>query len=162
MNRCVGEGVVALIKQLIAVGCALLGVLPVVHAQSVEFRNPPELSKPNGYSHVVIVNRGRLILVAGQVGTDKDGKVAVDFSAQARQAFANLTVALAAAGAKPCDLVRVNYFVVGLNHEKLLALREARDSVIDKEHPPVSTLVGVQALFRDDVQIEIEAEAAIP
>jgi 2-iminobutanoate/2-iminopropanoate deaminase len=41
-------------------------------------------------------------------------------------------------------------------------LREARDSVIDKEHPPASTLAGVQALFREDVQIEIDAEAAIP
>lgn len=142
--------------------CALLGVLPVLRAQNVKFKNPPELSKPNGYSHVVIVNRGRLILVAGQVGMDKDGKIAGDFAAQARQAFANLKVALAAAGAKPADLVKVNYFVVGLDHEKLLALREARDSVIDKEHPPASTLAGVQALFREDVQIEIDAEAAIP
>jgi enamine deaminase RidA (YjgF/YER057c/UK114 family) len=140
----------------------LLGVLPVLRAQNVEFKNPPELSKPNGYSHVVIVNRGRLIVVAGQVGMDKDGKIAGDFAAQARQAFANLKTALAAAGAKPANLIKINYFVVGLDHDKLLALREARDSVIDKEHPPASTLVGVQALFRDDVQIEIEAEAAIP
>jgi 2-iminobutanoate/2-iminopropanoate deaminase len=43
-----------------------------------------------------------------------------------------------------------------------MALREARDSVIDKERLPASTLAGVQALFRDDVQIEIEAEAVIP
>ena len=71
-------------------------------------------------------------------------------------------MALAAAGAKPADLIKINYLVVGLNHEKLIALREARDSVIDKEHPPASTLAGVQALFRDDVQIEIEAEAVIP
>jgi 2-iminobutanoate/2-iminopropanoate deaminase len=149
-------------KRLVALCCGLLGVLPVLRAQNVEFKNPPELSKPNGYSHVVIVNHGRLIFVAGQVGMDKDGKIAGDFAAQAKQAFANLKVALAAAGAKPADLIKINYFVMGLDHEKLMALREARDSVIDKEHPPVSTLVGVQALFRDDVQIEIEAEAAIP
>jgi enamine deaminase RidA (YjgF/YER057c/UK114 family) len=156
------KGEIALRKRVVALCCALLGVLPVLRAQSVEFKNPPELSKPNGYTHVVVVNRGRLILVAGQVGMDKDGKIAGDFAAQARQAFANLKVALAAAGAKPADLIKINYFVIGLNHEKLIALREARDSVIDKEHPPASTLVGVQALFRDDVQIEIEAEAAIP
>jgi 2-iminobutanoate/2-iminopropanoate deaminase len=41
-------------------------------------------------------------------------------------------------------------------------LREARDRIIDKEHPPVSTLVGVQALFREDVEVEVEAEAVIP
>jgi enamine deaminase RidA (YjgF/YER057c/UK114 family) len=38
----------------------------------------------------------------------------------------------------------------------------ARDSVIDKQHPPASTLAGVQSLFGDDVQIEIDAEAVIP
>jgi 2-iminobutanoate/2-iminopropanoate deaminase len=44
----------------------------------------------------------------------------------------------------------------------LLALRDARDSFIDPQHPPASTLVGVQALFRDDLQIEIDAEAVLP
>jgi enamine deaminase RidA (YjgF/YER057c/UK114 family) len=57
-------------KSFLAMVCALLDVLPVVRAQSVEFKNPPELSKPNGYSQVVIVNRGRLVFVAGQVGID--------------------------------------------------------------------------------------------
>jgi 2-iminobutanoate/2-iminopropanoate deaminase len=145
-----------------AITCALIGILPVVRAQNVEYKSPPELAKPNGYSHVVVVNHGRLIFIAGQVGMDKDGKIPPDFSAQAKQAFANLKIALAAAGAKPSDLVKINYFVVGLNHDKLLAIREARDAVIDKDHPPASTLAGVAALFRDDVQIEIEAEAAIP
>ena len=149
-------------KRLIAAGCAFLGILPVMRAQNVEFKNPAGLSKPNGYSHVAIVNHGRLIFVAGQVGMDKDGKIAGDFAAQAKEAFANLKIALAAAGAGPGDLVKINYFVVGLNHDKLLAIREARDSFIDKDRPPVSTLAGVQALFRDDVQIEIEAEAVIP
>jgi 2-iminobutanoate/2-iminopropanoate deaminase len=149
-------------KRFFAMVCALLGVLPVVSAQSVEFKNPPELGKPNGYSHVAVVNHGRQVFVAGQVGMDKEGKMANDFSAQAKEAFANLKVALAAAGAKPADVVKINYFVVGLNHNKLMALREARDSVIDKEHPPASTLAGVQALFREDAQIEIEAEAVIP
>jgi 2-iminobutanoate/2-iminopropanoate deaminase len=156
------KGEIPRMKRFFAMVCALLGVLPVVSAQSVEFKNPPELSKPNGYSHVAIVNHGRLVFVAGQVGMDKEGKAANDFAAQAKQAFANLKVALAAASAKPADLVKINYFVVGLNHDKLMALREARDSVIDKEHPPASTLAGVLALFRDDVQIEIEAEAVIP
>ena len=149
-------------KRLIAIGCVLMGLVPVGKAQSVEFKNPSDLSKPNGYSHVVVVNHGRLIFISGQVGMDKDGKIAGDFAAQAKQAFANLKLALAAVGAKPSDLVKINYFVVGLNHDKLVALRDARDGVIDKEHPPASTLAGVQALFREDVQVEIEAEAVIP
>ena len=93
---------------------------------------------------------------------DKEGKISGDFSEQARQAFSNLQTALTAAGAKPANLVKVNYYVVGLNHEKLLAIREARDKIVDKNHPPASTLAGVQALFREDVQLEIEAEAILP
>jgi 2-iminobutanoate/2-iminopropanoate deaminase len=108
------------------------------------------------------VNHGKLVFVSGQVGLNSKGEISNDFTAQTKQAFANLKVALASAGAKPSDLVKLNYYVVGLNHDKLLALRDARDNVIDKQHPPASTLAGVQALFRPDVQVEIDAEAAIP
>ena len=131
-------------------------------SQQVQFKNPSDLSKPNGYTHVVIVNPGKLIFISGQVGVNKDGKVSSDFATQARQAFTNLQSALTAAGAAPSNLVKLNYYVVGLTHDKLLAIREARDRIIEKDHPPASTLAGVQALFRDDVQLEIEAEAVLP
>ena len=131
-------------------------------SHDLQFKNPPGLSKPNGYTHVVIVNQGKLIFISGQVGMNKGGKLSNDFAEQARQAFTNLETALAAAGARPSNLVKLNFYVVGLNHEKLLALREARDKIIDRDHPPASTLAGVQALFREDVQIEIDAEAVIP
>lgn len=138
-------------------------ILPIAaFSQQVEFKNPSGLSNPNGYTHVVIVNHGKLVFIAGQVGMDKDGKISHDFAEQARQAFSNIQIALAAAGAKPANLVKLNYYVVGLTHEKLLAIREARDRIVDKDHPPASTLAGVQSLFRDDVQLEIEAEAVLP
>jgi 2-iminobutanoate/2-iminopropanoate deaminase len=34
--------------------------------------------------------------------------------------------------------------------------------MINKDHPPASTLAGVQSLFREDALIEVEAVAAIP
>jgi len=148
-------------RALFPVVCILvLGA--VAQAQNVQFKNPPELSKPNGYTHVVVVNRGKLAFISGQVGLNSKGEISGDFAAQAKQAYANLKTALAAAGATPADIVKLNYYVVGLNHDKLAALRVARDSVIDTQHPPASTLAGVQSLFRDDVQIEIDAEAVIP
>jgi 2-iminobutanoate/2-iminopropanoate deaminase len=97
------------------------------------------------------VNHGKLVFVSGQVGINSKGEISSDFAAQAKQAFANLKIALAAAGASPVDLVKLNYYVIGLNHDKLAVIREARDDVIDKQHPPASTLAGVQSLFRDDV-----------
>jgi enamine deaminase RidA (YjgF/YER057c/UK114 family) len=37
--------------------------------------NPPELAPPPGYSNVVDVRGARLVFVAGQVATDRDGNV---------------------------------------------------------------------------------------
>lgn len=85
-----------------------------------------------------------------------------DFGAQVAQVFVNLKAGLAAAGATPNDLIKLNYYVVGLNHDKLVAIRNVRDQFINKEHPPASTLAGVQALFRDDAMIEVEAVAVVP
>jgi len=78
------------------------------------------------------------------------------------QAFASLRIALASAGAAPKDVVKLNYYVVGLDREKLLALRVERDKFLDVQHLPASTLAGVQTLFREDALVEIEAEAVLP
>jgi len=130
----------------------------------VEFKNSPEISSPAGYSHAVVVNGGKMIFLSGQVGLNKQGEMVGkdDFRAQATQVFANLRAALAAAGAAPKDVIKLNYYVVGLNHEKLVALRTVRDQFIDKEHAPASTLAGVQALFREDAMLEVEAVAELP
>jgi 2-iminobutanoate/2-iminopropanoate deaminase len=130
----------------------------------VTFKNSPEIVSPTGYSHAVVVNGGKMIFLSGQVGLNKQGEMVgkEDFRAQAAQVFVNLRAALAAAGATPKDLVKLNYYVVGLNHEKLVALREVRDQFIDKDHPPASTLAGVQALFREDAMLEVEAVAVVP
>jgi len=130
----------------------------------VEFKSSPEISSPAGYSHAAVITSGKVIFLAGQVGLNKQGEMvsAKDFRAQALQAFTNLRAALAVAVATPDDVVKLNYYIVGLDHEKLLALREVRDQFINKAHPPVSTLAGVQALFRDDAMIEVEAVAVVP
>ena len=134
------------------------------HAGSVQFQNPPDVATPTGYSHSAIVTGGKMIFVAGQVGLDKKGQMVSkdDFRAQALQAFTNMKAVLAAAGATPANILKLNYYVVGLNRERLTALREVRDQFIDKAHPPASTLAGVQALFREDCLVEIEAVAVVP
>jgi enamine deaminase RidA (YjgF/YER057c/UK114 family) len=56
----------------------------------------------------------------------------------------------------------LNYYVVGLDHDRVLALREVRDKFLDRDHLPASTLTGVVALARDEYVIEIEGVAVIP
>jgi 2-iminobutanoate/2-iminopropanoate deaminase len=146
------------------IGLGIL-LLPALAFAQTRYINAPDLAPPNGYSHAVSVdNRGRTVYVSGAVGLDAKGNVVGvgDFKAQVTQAFANLRSALQAAGATPASVVKLNYYVVGLDHDKVLALRAARETFIDKDHPPASTLIGVQALFRDEVMVEIEATAVLP
>jgi enamine deaminase RidA (YjgF/YER057c/UK114 family) len=130
----------------------------------VEFKNSPVIAAPNGYSHAAVVSGGKIVFLSGQVGLNKQGEMVgkEDFHAQATQVFENLKAALAAAGATPKDIVKLNYLVVGLNHDKLLALRDVRDRFVDTAHPPASTLAGVAALFREDAMLEVEAVAVVP
>jgi enamine deaminase RidA (YjgF/YER057c/UK114 family) len=149
-------------KFIAAIWGLMMASATLAAAPVVEFRNPADVHKPTGYTHVVVVNSGKLVILAGQVGLNQKGEMAADFAGQVQQAFANIAAGLAAAGAKPSDLVKLNFYVVGLDKEKLGALRAARDRLINVKQPPASTLVGVQTLFREDALIEIEAQAVVP
>src|SRR5437868_10669550 len=80
-------------------------------APQVKRTNPPALSKPTGYTHIVeVTGPAKTIYVSGQIAYDKDGKLvgAGDMKAQAEQVFKNLQAALDAAGAKFADVVKMN------------------------------------------------------
>ena len=84
-----------------------------------------------------------------------------DLKAQTEQTFANLDVALKAAGASFRDVVKMNLYVVGLKPELVPLIREVRARYVNREHPPASTLVGVSALVGADWLIEIEVVAVV-
>ena len=128
---------------------------------SIDFTSPPTLSQPAGYSHVVSFMPGRIVWTAGQVPIAADGTVAPagDWDAQARLAFENVGHALAAAGATWSDVVKLTFFVVDV--EGLPAIRAVRDTFIDVERPPTSTLVQVAGLVLPDLLLEIEAVACV-
>jgi len=52
--------------------------------QGSRYINPPSLTKPNGYTHVVVAPDNRTVYVAGQVAVDSTGQLvgAGDFKAQ--------------------------------------------------------------------------------
>jgi enamine deaminase RidA (YjgF/YER057c/UK114 family) len=132
-------------------------------AQPTErFLNPPGLSRPTGYTHVVIAPDNRTIYIAGQVAYDSAGRVVGtnDFRAQVDQVFANLSRALAAAGATFADVVKTTTYVTDLS--QLAVLREIRAKYLDPNRPPASTLVQVAGLVRPELRIEIEAVAVLP
>ncbi len=129
-----------------------------------KFINPPTLSTPTGYTHLVTIEGGgKLVYISGQVSLDQSGAVVGkgDFAAQTRQVHANLVAALAAAGAKPADVVKINTYVVDYKAEHRAIIREIRGPLFGKENPPASTLVGVQALALPEFMLEVEAIAVV-
>jgi enamine deaminase RidA (YjgF/YER057c/UK114 family) len=128
-----------------------------------QFLNPPGLAPTNGWTHVVTSTGGKTVHVSGQVSVDERGQLVGkgDLKAQTEQTFANLEVALRAAGASFRDVVKMNLYVVGLKPELVPLIREVRARYVNREHPPASTLVGVSALVGADWLIEIEVVAVV-
>ena len=129
-----------------------------------EFLNPPSLCPTFGWTHVVSVSGGKTIYISGQVSINEKGEVVGkgDMKRQTEQAFENIRLALAAAGASFQQVVKTNLYVVGLRAEHVPLIREVRSRYVWAEHPPSSTLVGVSALVGSDWLIEIEAVAVVP
>ena len=125
---------------------------------NIERINPPTLNKPNGYTHVVIARGSRMIFIAGQTSSDKNGNVVGkgDFRTQATQAFENLKSALAAAGASFDDVVKLNYYIIDMGNAA--TLREVRNTYVGNA-APAATLVQVGKLARDEYMLEVEAVA---
>jgi reactive intermediate/imine deaminase len=131
-------------------------------APQVKRTNPPTLSKPTGYTHIVeVTGPVKTIYIAGQIAFDKDGNIvgAGDMKAQAEQVFKNLEAALAAAGAKFSDVVKMNTYVTDM--DKAPAVREVRARYFG-DTTPASTLVQVVHLARPELMLEIEVIAAVP
>lgn len=128
------------------------------------FLNPDTLAKPPGYTYAVeAAGPGRTIYIAGQLGLDLDNRIVGapgDFRAQANKAFENLKAALAAAGARIEDVVKINNYLVDMDHIGLF--REVRDAHINTEKPPASTTVAISRLARAGALFEIEAIAFLP
>ena len=138
-------------------------ILATVHTANAQIKrtNPPTLSAPTGYTHVVEVPQtARTIYIAGQVAFDRSGQPVGkgDMKAQAEQVFKNLEAALAAAGATFKDIVKTNTYVTDMSQAQVI--RDVRAKYFGQA-PPANTLVQVGALARPELMLEIEAVAAV-
>jgi enamine deaminase RidA (YjgF/YER057c/UK114 family) len=129
-----------------------------------KFINPNGLYDPtaNGYSHIAIAPpEARTIYIAGQGGEDDNGNLAADFSAQLKQAFANLCIALDAIGAHPEQVVKLTTLIVEHDELKLQQLG-TEVKAIWKTQTPTQTLIPVPRLALDGMLFEVDAVVAIP
>ena len=127
-----------------------------------EFINPDSVHPPRAWTHVVRATGQTTIYVSGQLGVLPSGVVLDGLEAQAPQVYRNLGAVLAAAGAKPRDVVKETIYIVGWDHnpDRLQSLRAAREQFFGGRYP-ASTLVGVHALGRREYFIEVDAIAVI-
>jgi 2-iminobutanoate/2-iminopropanoate deaminase len=141
---------------------AFFVLVPVFAMAQVKRTNPPALSAPTGYTHIVeVTGPNKTIYISGQIAFDKEGKLigAGDMKAQAEQVFKNLETALTAAGAKFSDVVKMNSYITDMS--KVQAVRDVR-AIYFKDATPASTFVEVKGLVRPELLLEIEVVAVLP
>ena len=128
----------------------------------LECINPKDLPTPETYSQVVVATGGRLVFVSGQEPEDMQGKLvgAGDLAAQARQVFANLGRALAAAGALPQQVTRITIYVVDYKRDECLPIIEEARKTLFGDHKPADVVLGVASLSPGYL-IEVDAFAVI-
>jgi enamine deaminase RidA (YjgF/YER057c/UK114 family) len=127
----------------------------------IERINAPGLSRPPGYSHVVVASGSRLVTTAGAVPLDAEGNLvgAGDLHAQARQTLQNLALALEAVGASWRDVIKLTVYVVAGERADLGTVWGAvQQSAVAGT---ASTLLGVSMLAVEGQLVEIEAIAVL-
>lgn len=141
--------------------CIVVAATPTA-AQDRSALSPSDLPPTNGYSHVVVAPRGRLVVISGQVALDSRGNLVGkdDFEKQCIQVHENITKALASLGLTFNDVIRTESYITDRKHLPLL--RKVRANYIPKDHPPASTLLVVDGFFRPDLMVEVSVEAIVP
>ncbi len=123
---------------------------------------PPGWARPKGYSNGIVAS-GRMVFVAGQVGWDSQEKFhSDDLVAQAEQSLTNIVAILAEAGAKPSDIVRMNWYLADkVEYNARLAEIGAVYRRIVGRHFPAMTALQVAGFVEVGAKLEIEVTAMI-
>lgn len=126
--------------------------------------NPPTLAHPIGFSHGILVKGGRLLFLAGQTGSNAEGRIIApgNLVAQYEQTLRNLQTVVEAAGGKMQDITKLNIFVRDrddyLAHLKSLGVVHR---IFFGAYYPAMALFEVSRFFQDETLVEIEGLAVI-
>lgn len=131
---------------------------------SFEIINPDELGPPKGWNNGMLAPAGgRILFVAGQVGSDQTGQVEPSgFVEQFGRALENVLTVVRNAGAGPEAIGRLTIYVT--DREEYLASRKPLGETyrtLMGSHYPAIALVEVAGLVEDNAVVEIEATAVL-
>ena len=132
---------------------ATVAIVPdTAAAQDVQY-----IDSVGGFTQVVTVtDRGvKTVFVSGQVGQGDD------YRTQVESAFAGIVRRLEQAGATVDDVVKMRAFVKDMTADLYGPVAEVRRRTFPEGAWPASSVVGVQALARDEFQVEVEVVAVV-
>jgi enamine deaminase RidA (YjgF/YER057c/UK114 family) len=125
----------------------------------IHFKN----KTPGGYSQMVEIDLGNctMLILSGQVAIDHTGKSIGkdDLPTQMNFIFKKIKIFIEQSGGTMNDIVKLDVFMLDIS--QLHVFRTVRDQYINVDNPPASTALGVSALAREELLVEIEAAAVI-
>lgn len=115
------------------------------------------------FGYAPAIRTGPILHIAGQVGRNANFELVTDPRGQIRQAWENLGLVLQEVGASPADIIDIVSYHVELASQ-LTLFKEERDRFLGPEHAkrPCWTAIGVSALSRPGMIVEIKATAFLP
>jgi len=138
--------------------------IPSRTSASVSRRNPPTMwdMASLGFSHISVAEPGRLAFLSGQIAaTPGGGEVPNDLTGQAKLATASLAAGLKELGASAQEIVMLRVYVVNATSEAFgQAVTPLRELFGDAM--PSITTIGVQALYKPEIKVEIEMVVRLP
>ena len=105
------------------------------------------------------IKLGNMLYVSGNVGTDANGNLAEGCEAQSRQVMANIRAIVEAAGGRMEDVCKITCFLTNMADYADYAKVRLETW---PENPPASSTVGVSALVRPEMVVEVEAIVKLP
>ncbi|KTS09114.1 endoribonuclease [Methylobacterium radiotolerans] len=121
----------------------------------------PEQQLDNDLCQIVVA-RGQMVFVRGQIGQDLDSSESVaigDAAGQAEKAMANIAMLLEEAGSRLEHICKITIYLVDPRYREPVYRTVGRWL---KGVHPVSTGIVVSALARPEWLVEIDAIAVIP
>lgn len=130
----------------------------------INYLNPENLAKPQGYSHAVsVAGKYTTIYIGGQNAIDEHGALVGKNSLreQTTQVLINIEKIMESAGAKLENVIKFNIHILqGQNPRE--GFRPFQEKWRDPEHFPIVTVAFVAGLGNPDWLVEIDAIAVVP
>ncbi len=129
-----------------------------------ELINPTTLARPVGFNHGILTTGGRLLFLAGQTGSDAEGRILApgDLVAQYEQILRNLQAVVEEVGGTMQHITKLNIFV--RDRDDYVAHRKELGRVhrvFFGAYYPAMALFEISRLFQDEALVEIEGMAVI-